>query len=238
MSSEKHVSACGSTRSDKPFLLPPGTPLQLEIQDVSVKMNSLSVGYVAEKCLIIKYPSTGGFGPVSNKLFKGNKITVRYVNDGSVFGFQSELLGVVVDPVRLLFLGPPERIAHHSLRASKRVGCYLPAHLVVDHPQKEGFASEGFQDGIVEDISESGCNYRMLRDLPEIPLPSVEVGDGVVLLLRLPGTEHDIHLQGDVRRVDKSPREIGVGIQFRVLTEEKKKKIVDYISTVRKFQEE
>lgn len=90
MSSEKHVSACGSTRSDKPFLLPPGTPLQLEIQDVSVKMNSLSVGYVAEKCLIIKYPSTGGFGPVSNKLFKGNKITVRYVNDGSVFGFQSE----------------------------------------------------------------------------------------------------------------------------------------------------
>ena len=122
MSSEMHVSACGSTRSDKPFLLPPGTPLQLEIQDVSVKMNSLSVGYVAEKCLIVKYPSTGGFGPVSNKLFKGNKITVRYINDGSVFGFQSELLGVVVDPIRLLFLGPPEKIAHHFSEPTRGSG--------------------------------------------------------------------------------------------------------------------
>ena len=72
------------------FFPPIGTPLQIEIQDVSVKMSSTAVGYVAKKCLIITYPNTGTFGSVSNKLFKGNKVTVRYMNGGNVFGFQTE----------------------------------------------------------------------------------------------------------------------------------------------------
>lgn len=235
MSGEEHIPVHYLTSLGKPFFLPVGIPLQLEITDVSVKMNSMSIGYIADKCLIIKYPNTGGFGPISNKLFKGNKITVRYINDGSVFGFQSDLLGVATDPVRVLFLGYPHLIARHSLRAAKRVGCCLPADLAIDHMKKEDFVSEAFNGGIVEDISELGCNYCMVRDFPDTPFPAVAVGDGVTLSLRLPGADEEVLLPGDVKRVDKDVRKVSVGIQFREISEEKKKGIRDYVCTVERL---
>ena len=189
MSGVEHIPLYDLSRLGKSVFLPVGTPLQIEIGDVSLKMSSLSVGCVPEKCLIIKYPATGGFGPVSSKLFKGNRITVRYISNGSAFGFQSELLGVSSDPVRLLFLGYPKLIARHPLRASKRVGCFLPADLVIDCFENKDAVPECFQGGIVEDISESGCNYCMIKDFPDMPFPTIELGDAVTLSLRLPGTE-------------------------------------------------
>lgn len=235
MNKSEYIPAQGLTRRGKLSFLPIGIPLQLEIGDVSVKMNSVSVGYMADTCLIVKYPNTGGFGSISNKLFKGNKITVRYVDNGSVFGFQSELLGVATEPVRLLFLGYPELIARHSLRATKRVGCCLPADLLIDHLKQKDFAPEAFQGGVVEDISESGCNYRMIRDFPDVPLPTILVGDEVTLSLRLPGSENEVQLRGDVRRIERDARRVGVGIHFQQIGEDKKKEILDYISTVEKF---
>jgi len=234
MNGEKQIPVHGFTNLSKTFFLQPGIPLQIEIDDVAVKMNSVSVGYVAEKCLIIKYPNTGSFGPVSNKLFKGNRITVRYVDDGNVFGFQSELLGVSTDPVRLLFLEYPKTIAHHSLRANKRVGCYLPANLVVTTRRKDF----SFQGGIVGDISESGCNYCLIKEFPDMPFPDVEVGDDVILSLQLPGTENEVQLPGNVRRIEGNSRKIGVGVQFHDITEGKKKGILNYIATVRRFLDE
>jgi hypothetical protein len=235
MGGEEHIPVHCFTSTGKPFSLPVGIPLQLEIGDVSVKMNSMSIGYVGDKCLIVKYPNTGGFGSISNKLFKGNKITVRYVNDGSVIGFQSDLLGVAVDPVRVLFLDYPKAIARHSLRAAKRIGCCLPADLVIDHMKSEDFIPETFRGGIVEDISELGCSYRMIRDFPNVPFPTVEVGDAVTLCLQLPGTDDEVWLPGDVRRIERGARKMGVGIKFREVSEDKKKGIRDYISTVERF---
>ena len=218
------------------FFPPIGTALQIEIQDVSVKMSSMAVGYVAKKCLIITYPNTGTFGSVSNKLFKGNKVTVRYMNGGNVFGFQTELAGVINDPVRLLFLEFPTRIARHTLRSCKRVGCYLPADLIIERLQQG--ASLRVFSGIVEDISESGCSFCMVEDPPNALFPEIEVGDAVELSLRLPGPENDLRLSGDVRRVQQDTRRISVGIQFRDVTNEKKKIIVDYVSVLAKFFEE
>ena len=238
MSEVEHLPVHGFTRLGRSFFLPVGTPLQIEINDVSVKMSSTAVGYVAETCLIIKHPSTGGFGPVSNKLFKGNKITVRYISNGSVFGFQSELLGVANDPVRLLFLRYPKLIARHSLRKSRRVGCYLPADLVINHVTEEAPVPETFRGGIVEDISELGCNYCMIKDFPDMPFPTIEVGETVTLSLLLPGTENEVQLRGSVRRIERDVRRIGVGIQFCDITEEMKRGIVEYISAVEKFVDE
>lgn len=235
MGGEERVPVHYFATEGKQFFLPAGIPLQLEINDVSVKMNSMSVGCMDDKCLIVKYPNTGGFGPVSNKLFKGNRVTVRYVNDGSVFGFQSDLLGVATDPVRVLFLGFPKMVACHSLRAARRVGCYLPADLHIDHMRDENFLPETFRGGIVEDISELGCNYCMVKGLTDFPLPAVAVGDPVTLSLQLPGIENEVQILGDVRRVDKDVRRVGVGIKFREIDEEKKKGIRDYIATLEKF---
>ena len=90
VSSEKDEASFDDlSKPGKSFFFPVGLPLQIEISGVSLRMSSVSVGYLAGNWLIIKYPSTGTFGSIASKLFKGNKITVRYVNEGDVFGFQS-----------------------------------------------------------------------------------------------------------------------------------------------------
>ena len=226
-----------ATGLGKSFFLPVGTPLQIEIQDVSVKMSSISVGYVPDKCLIITYPNTGSFGSISNKLFKGNKITVRYMSKGSVFGFHTELVGVANDPMRLLFLGFPTLVARRALRSNKRVECYLPADLIIERPESTNAPRQVFQ-GIAEDLSESGCSYCRLSDAADAPFPEIEVGEAVELCLRLPGPENDVRLSGEVRRIQRDSRKIGVGVRFRDLTEEKKRIIVDYISLLERFFEE
>jgi c-di-GMP-binding flagellar brake protein YcgR len=230
-SHEGLVSLHDLHKSGKPFFFPIGLPIQVEINGVSIKMSSLSVGYLADNCLIIRYPSTGAFGSIASRLFKGNKVTVRYITDGDVLGFQSELLGTINEPVRLLFVAYPTLIARRSLRSSKRVECYLPADLNIDRAKSGDIVREG----IVTDISGTGCNLNMVKESPDQMLPDVRVNDPVILHLQLPGMESRIELSGRIRNIQRDSQKIRMGIQFDDIDEERKMRITEYISTLEKF---
>jgi c-di-GMP-binding flagellar brake protein YcgR len=230
-SHEDLMSIYDLRKSGRPFFFPVGLPIQIEINGVSIKMSSVSVGYLADNCLIIKYPSTGTFGSIASKLFKGNKVTVRYTSDGDVLGFQSELLGTINEPVRLLFIAYPTLIARRSLRSSKRVECYLPADLNIDRAK----SGDVVRDGIITDISGTGCNLNMVKESPDRVLPDVRVNDAVILHLQLPGMENRIELSGNIRNIQRDSQKIRMGIQFNDIDEERKIIITEYISTLEKF---
>ena len=122
--------------------IPPGTQVQIEIQGILTKLKSYSVGFLPEDCLIFKYPSTPNLGPIAHKLYKGNKIVVGYVDKGNVFGFQSEMLGYTMEPVKLIFVAYPTIIARHSLRKGKRVFCSLLAEVDVNGERFEGLITD------------------------------------------------------------------------------------------------
>ena len=103
----------------KEFFLNVGTPLQVEIEGITVRLNSICVGWLRDHYLIIKQPSTG-FGSIASKLFNGNKITVRFINNGDIFAFQSEIMESSNSP-RLIFVTYPKLVVRHSLRGSRRV---------------------------------------------------------------------------------------------------------------------
>ena len=228
---EDLMSVYDLRKTGRPFFFPVGLPIQIEIDGVSLKMGSVSVGYLADNCLIIRYPSTGAFGSIASRLFKGNKVTVRYITDGDVLGFQSELLGTINEPVRLLFVAYPTLIARRSLRSSKRVECYLPADLNIDRAKSGDIVREG----IVTDISGTGCNLNMVKESPDQVLPDVRVNDPVILHLQLPGMESRIELSGRIRNIQRDSQKIRMGIQFDDIDEERKMRITEYISTLEKF---
>ncbi len=230
-SHEDGMSLYDLRKSGRPFFFPAGLPIQIEISGVSIKMSSVSVGYLADNCLIIKYPSTGAFGSIASKLFKGNKVTVRYTSGGDVFGFQSELLGTISDPVRLLYIAYPTVIARRSLRSHRRVECYLPANLTIDGAKSGDIVREG----IITDISSGGCSFNMVKASPDLTLPDVRVKDTIILHVRLPGMENRIELSGDVRNMQRDSQIIGTGIRFNDFDEEKKTIVAGYISTLEKF---
>ena len=124
-----------------PFSFPVGIPLQIEIEGISFKMASTSIGYLADRYLVIKYPHH--FDIYFENVLQGDKIGVRYLDRGTVFGFESELIADAQN-LSALFISYPLRIVRKDLRRSRRMGCYLPAK-VLRHNQDSG-ENEPFGD--------------------------------------------------------------------------------------------
>ena len=230
-SHENLASLYDLRKSGKPFFFPVGLPIQVEISGVDFTMSSVSVGYLADNFLIIKYPSTGAFGSIASKLFKGNKITVRYISGGDVVGFESELLGMIRDPIRLLSIAYPTVIARRSLRSSRRHECYLPAELNIDRVK----GLDIVRDGIITDISGTGCNFNMIKGSPDPVLPDVRTTNTIILCLQLPGMEGRIDLSGNIKNMQRDSQGMRMGIQFNDIDVERKTRIIEYISTLEKF---
>ncbi|OPZ60944.1 MAG: hypothetical protein BWY87_00157 [Deltaproteobacteria bacterium ADurb.Bin510] len=50
---------------------------------------------------------------------------VRYLYNGTVYGFQTKLIEYITSPTKLFFLDYPRIIEHHDLRQEKRFPCHL-----------------------------------------------------------------------------------------------------------------
>jgi c-di-GMP-binding flagellar brake protein YcgR len=215
----------------KPFFLPVGIPLQIEIEGVSFRMKSVSVGWLPDTCLIIKRPSTPM--SITRMLFKGNKVTVRYIDAGSAFGFESELIAVADEPLGILYISYPVHIVRKSLRSSRRIECHLPAQVFRREPETGEETPLG--EGVIVDISRMGCGFTVPGESHDEALAGVRIGDTVVLGFPLPGTENDIALGGKVRRIERDLERTTAGIQFLEIEENLKEKIMSYISALEKF---
>jgi len=214
----------------KSFVLPVGTPLQIELGGVLVKMSSVSVGWLPDQYLVIRKPSTG-FGSIVSKLFKGNKITVRYISDGDAFAFQSEVVGSSDSP-GLIFVAYPSLVVRRNLRRSRRVLCYLPAEFQKETDER-GLIPD-VVSGILADLSLSGCAFEMIKG-PDTGPPDVKVDDAVKLHVQLPGQEQPIEFPGLVRRILRDGKRFSVGIEFRDMDADTEGKTADYIRTIEKF---
>jgi c-di-GMP-binding flagellar brake protein YcgR len=222
----------------KSFFLPVSTPLQVELNGIITKMSSVAVGYSQGEYLIIKYPSAKGLGPISHKLTKGGRITIRFLSEGNVFAFQSEVIAIINEPYRLILITYPSLIARHSLRNSKRVDCYLPASLrplQTKLPVDKNVVLDVVYEGIIIDVSRSGCDFEMIEGSSEQPLSDVRMNDPVLLYLTLPGSEEKKELRGHVKRIRRDTRRIATGIQFDEIDEETERSLAEYISTLERY---
>ena len=219
----------------KSFLLPIGTRLQMDIGGIDIRLESYVVGLLPDDAIIIKYPFTGSLGSITHKLFKGNKVTVRYIHGGSVFAFQSELLGSTNDPFRLIFIAYPSLIARHRLRKNSRVQCYLPAEMFLQKRNDKEIIPDVGYSGIVSDLSIQGCCFGMIKSSSNQTLPHIRIEGSITVQIQLPGIETKIELSGLVRRSVRDANKMSIGIQFNDISEDIKNRIADHILAIEQF---
>ena len=159
------------------------------------------MGWVPGYYLIIKLPKTM-FGPIEGKLFKGARITVRYVSCGNAFAFQSEVISVTSEPPRLIFIAYPSVVVRHRLRDSCRVLCNLPAEFTEVRGRGPGVPAGSRYSGVISDMSLLGCSFDVLLAVSHGILPNLNVPDVVRLYLNLPGSEGTI--EGSTERSGES----------------------------------
>ncbi len=210
-----------------PFSFPVGIPLQIEIEGVALRMASTSVGYLADKYLVIQYPPASM--SISGRLSKRNRIVVRYLSGGTVFGFESELLAVVHENVNALFLSYPRDIARKVLRRSRRLGCHLPAKILCRGSDTS--ESEPVGEGVIVDISRIGCGLTAIGGPQGKALMDIRMGETVILNFPLPGMAGDVAIQGEVKRIEQEKERTKIGIGFEK-EETLNAQLQDYISVL------
>lgn len=200
-----------------------GIPIQLQLDGVSFPLQSILVGMEVDSYLILKIPAQ--FANVKHKLVPGADIIVRYIYQGTVFGFQTKLIEIISRPVKLLFLEYPKIIEHHDLRSQKRAHSIFPAIIKI---------KDKTNNGAIIDISINGCRCHILATQRE-PLPPAQIDDEVKLLCKFPGIQGDHEIIGIIRNIKKSRKELILGVEFMVLEQDIHNHISRYIYAVEDF---
>jgi c-di-GMP-binding flagellar brake protein YcgR len=209
----------------KSFLFPVSAPLLVEVEGVTLRMKSMSIGVFPDHYLIIKYPVAPM--SLSMALAKGKKITVRYLDNGSVFAFQSDLIAAL-ESLNVLFISYPLRLVRHDLRSARRIDCFLPATLgrTSDSPLGEG---------VIVDISGTGCGFTAGGSSEEAKLGQINMGDQILLVFKLPGAEEDIRMAATVKRLQQDTEKTNIGLQFDEMEETLKIRLMEFVSTLAKL---
>lgn len=181
---------------------------QIEIPGFQNRYKSYLVGKEEGKYLIIKSPAIAN----GQDFFMKNKdLTIRYIYQGSVYGFRSSVIHSLWDNFNVLFIKFPSSIENYNLRSAKRLPCYLPARLEVVTKAKH--RKLNFQ-GTISDLSKGGCRIRINRkELAGISEP-LQFKSEILIYLNLPAINDELTLSGEVRNTSQDQEGLALGIKF------------------------
>lgn len=189
-----------------------GTTLHVHLSGLDGPFKSVMIGQEPQKYLMIRLPMLTG---IINRLREGNRVTLRYMYSGCVYGFLSTVLHFITKPSPVLFLAYPKTIETLELRRSRRVDCFFPSTAKIQGKDCTG---------TIVDISTGGCRFS-IDTSSGVKAPLIEVEEDIDLSFQLIGSSQPETVLGKVRSISRDPGKVVVGIQFDALDKETKKRI-------------
>jgi len=150
--------------------LPPlpdcGQRVSIETRVHGEKLWTHMIGFKPGAYVVLEKPP--GTDAVDGKrvLKDGDSLVIRFLKDGTIYGFRTPVLCTATVPYRLLFVGYPVEVVERSLRSSPRLECYLPCEGQV--------GGRTFSRAFIRDFSATGCQLRIPLDALE---PEKEADD-------------------------------------------------------------
>lgn len=179
----------------------------VQVDGVESYIKTLLVGMVPHHYLIMLSPK--GNPSIKQKFFEGNTLLVRYFQEGTIFAFQSSILGTSLDPYAMIFLSYPKIVSNHELRKEKRASCQIPVTVGVN----------GREFGAVMlDVSKGGCRFAIMNT--GLKGDPVEADTEIDLTFRLFDDRPDISCKGMVRSISLEEKVYIAGVQFLELPNE------------------
>jgi c-di-GMP-binding flagellar brake protein YcgR len=183
-------------------------------------LKGLYVGQEAGGYVILRFPASA---PIEDHLYEGNRLVIKFIADGTVFGFQSQVMGYVYKKkLILVVLSYPESVETHVLRESQRVDFLVPAVL-----QAAGQSIEG----IVVDLSAGGCRFRFDPSQHSQP-PDFNQAKNVTVSFQIVGREGVHDFGCTVMNQTPMTGGIALGLRFDQVADEVTEGIRDYVTQV------
>lgn len=204
-----------------------GTMVLIEPMGMGDRFKTEFLGMSKGQYLIVRLPRIPG---VNDHIYVEKKVTVRYVFQGNVYGFESEVLHSQASPFRLLFLRYPTTIEILNLRKCQRVDCYLPVKIGVG--DEEGGQYSEF-DAMMLNLSCGGC--QVVVDAPGKQLPPLAVDSDVSLEFLMMGSDRPTRLEGRAKNITVSNNRMKLGVMFDSIPDNVRDGIDNYVSSVAEY---
>ena len=198
-----------------------GATLKIQIEGEKKRLTSELMGVEEDEYVVIKTPSLQYMSHVSNLLYEGNTVIVRYLHKGTVFGFKSHIKYVITNPIKLLILEYPKKIEIQNLRKHRRVDCYLPASVRITGNTIEG---------TIIDISREGCQFTVEKSKIESNLKIFQVENETSVSFKLPGVEKILTVTGKQKYIIEDSDSVKIGVLFGNMAIEVQERLFDFLS--------
>lgn len=198
-----------------------GTIFRLQVKGAKRRLSSELIGIEDGKYLIVKLPPLHTMENVSTLLIKGNEIAVKYMYKGSIVGFKSQIIDLIYNPFKLVFIEYPEKIDSYDFRGHKRVECFLPANIRI---------AEHKIEGCITDISKAGCLFDIEAPELEDCINMLELNNEICVGFHLPGVEQELSATAKQRSIKKDNNSASIGIEFVNMDSEVQAKLFGFLA--------
>ncbi|MCX5807642.1 MAG: flagellar brake protein [Proteobacteria bacterium] len=196
-----------------------GMPLMISFQGFNESHKGILVGMDRGHYLIC---SVAQMRSIWIKVHKESHVVVRYLHKGVVYGFKSNMISLIEEPIPLMLLSYPEEIETVALRKHDRINCLIPATVQVDGQSYKG---------AILDMSLGGCSF-VYTTSPESESSQVQKGVDAVLSIQIPGSQSERTVELGIVNVRREGHKITMGSQFKNLDTTTGNTIESYIQTM------
>ncbi len=225
MESTPNSGARGAQPLDLPITL--GTGLIIEIVNIKQRIKSLLVGMEQGRYLIIRISEKDLIGNFRSEQVKESPMIVRYLYNGTVYGFRSSIVNIVTVPAKLFFVTYPSKLEEFTALSHSRHECILPAVTMVGND---------FVDMVILDISKQGClcMIKTANQDDDTLYGAVQVNKTIDIKVQFPGAEGRFGLMGTIRNVSKDVGKILLGVQFENMPPDLKMQLDGFLALIAK----
>ncbi len=188
-----------------------GLSLQLSLpqDDTREQYGSSVLGWKYRSWIVCEWPFHLG-QPIP--CVKGTLCLLRYIYEGHMIGYRTEVLETQMQPFPFLLLAFPSELEEVPLRKHGRVSAQEPIVLTAFQeypsvPQNEPPMRIG---GLLKDLSASGCAVLIQR-----PVQGFYLGMALRVEFEIIGTGHVNNLTGVVRNLSPQADGTHLGLEFR-----------------------
>lgn len=169
--------------------------------------------------IILRLPSVPG---LLNKLLPQTRLEIRYMQEGAVHTFTTEIISYTVKPTLLLFASYPDRMSVMDTRRHHRVICALP--ILMHSPKGDG-------EGLICDLSLGGCRVS-LELTGQSSMRELMVGDNVVIQTVFGASGLVCGTKAVVRNVEFAGTQVAAGLSFTDKSSDFIAPLTNYITMV------
>ena len=211
-----------STRKELDLHIRQGSTILINFPEQETPIKTQILGFSKDEFLLIRFPYIPG---IRDKIQVGRGVVIRYLYEGTIFGFQAYILNSVTKPVPLLFLDYPGSVEVYDLRQYKRIQCQLPARVYIKDEELEG---------MILDLSHGGCKVYM-QDLRASTIKEIQIDEYIALKFFTYPDMQEVQLMGYVKNKSLDKNNITLGLKFET-SEEALSPVARFLEKMGKFE--